>query len=64
MIKAEDLVYEAEREEFEILGNQYCYLCEAPLTFLEWSCNGGICDECWDKEHSEFEIYDWGDDDE
>ena len=44
MIKAEDLVYEAEREEFEIYG--------------------GICDECWDKEHSEFEIYDWGDDDE
>ena len=52
MIKAEDLVYEAEMEEFEIFG-----------TFLEWSCNGGICDECWDKEHSECEIYDWGDDD-
>lgn len=41
-----------------------CPVCGGKISATEYVCNEGICDNCWEKEHSEFEIYNWGEDDE
>ena len=41
-----------------------CPVCGGKISVTEYVCNEGICDNCWEKEHSEFEIYDWGENDD
>lgn len=41
-----------------------CPVCGCWVSYKESIYNEGICDNCWEQEHSEFEIYDWGEDDE
>lgn len=41
-----------------------CPMCGGKISATEYVCNDGICDNCWEKAYSEFEIYDWREDDE
>lgn len=36
-----------------------CPVCGRWVSLKEYIYNEGVCDDCWEKEHSEFEIYDW-----
>lgn len=36
-----------------------CPVCGHWVSLKEYIYNEGVCDDCWEKEHSEFEIYDW-----
>lgn len=48
-------------------GSMTCPVCGRWVSYEEYIHNEGICDDCWDRELSEFEIYDRydrGEDDE
>lgn len=40
-------------------GIHHCPVCGRWVNLKEYIYNEGVCDDCWEKEHSEFEIYDW-----
>lgn len=40
-------------------GIHHCPVCGRWVSLKEYIYNEGVCDDCWEKEHSEFEIYDW-----
>lgn len=42
----------------------HCPVCGCWVSLKEYICNNGLCDDCWEKEYSEFEIYDYWDGEE
>ena len=39
-------------------GSTICPVCGGWVSYEEYIRNEGICDNCWEKEYSEFDIYD------
>ena len=54
----DDFTFDNYREDMN------CPVCGSKISVTEYVCNEGICDKCWEKEYSEFEIYDWGGEDD